>query len=615
MIKKLWGKIRKAPSLSPRTSTVLTVSGLLLGSMCLTMLILLVGTVKISLGRVLYYFNAPLMVLLNYLPVAVLMLVLYLLLNRAWLAFLLTSVVGYVIAFVNYFKVLFRAEPFVVADFSIMLDGVEAGGEFTYVLPPIFWIGLLAIGLGTFLLGRYARSRIPRKVWWTRIVGVLLCLGFAQFMWSPYYADWDYYKAFLEEDYSVYDDWILWQRFSKRGIIYSFVHSISETVTVEPNNYDPKMVEEILSHYETELIPENKQINVQIHMLESFADLSEMGISFQKDPYEAWHKLQQESYCGRLLADTHGGGTNNAERSVLTGFTYVHPLYHTLTNSHVWFFRESGYETQSTHPGDDWFYDRYAINRRLGFWSSLFDQNYFKDFPGVYHGKDEDYFPLVRDLYEENVASGKPYFGFHVTYQNHSPYEYGTLLGEEFVSHEGISDQAYYGINNYLSGINETGEQIAQYVDLYRQDSEPALLVFFGDHKATLGDSDSVYEELGVDINEGGEESYYNIYATPYLIWANDAAQELLQKEVRGTGPVISPGYLMNEIFDICEWKGSAWLQYQNDICDVLPVIHRRSTYLVDGALTQELPKEIDELRLQRNRVEYYWRYNFTENP
>ena len=199
MIKKLWGKIRKAPSLSPRTSTVLTVSGLLLGSMCLTMLILLVGTVKISLGRVLYYFNAPLMVLLNYLPVAVLMLVLYLLLNRAWLAFLLTSVVGYVIAFVNYFKVLFRAEPFVVADFSIMLDGVEAGGEFTYVLPPIFWIGLLAIGLGTFLLGRYARSRIPRKVWWTRIVGVLLCLGFAQFMWSPYYADWDYYKAFLEE--------------------------------------------------------------------------------------------------------------------------------------------------------------------------------------------------------------------------------------------------------------------------------------------------------------------------------------------------------------------------------------------------------------------------------
>ena len=614
----MMGKLRNwaKKSFAPRgkRSFLFTLGGFLVSSIALTLLILWVGTLNFSFSRLLYYFNEPSMVLLNYLPVALLMLLLYLLCNRLWLSFLLSSAVGYVFAYVNYFKVRLRGEPFLAIDLTTLAEGVNAGGEFTLTFPVVFWLGLVCIAAGTLVLGFCCRWRIPKKRWWIRPVGILLSLGFVQFMWGNYYSDDNRYSLYNLNIFTHFNDWKAPEKFSHRGIIYSFCHSVTDLVVQAPANYDPDMVKEILSQYESEGIPEEKQINVQIHMLESFSDLSELGISFQKDPYESWHKLREESYYGTLITDTVGGGTVNAERSVMTGFTYIHPNYRDDSNSYIRIFRNSGYYTQATHPGDQWFYSRKNIDERLGFESTLFEENYFEDFPGVYHGKDADYFPLVRDLYEEKTAQGQPYFGFHVTYQNHTPYESTQLLGEEYISREGIDETSYYVLNNYLSGVQETVEQIAAYVDLYREDQEPVVLVFFGDHKATLGNDNSAYEALGINVSGETPDGCYNIYSTPYLIWVNEAARELLQKEVKGEGPVISPCYLMNEIFDICGWKGNTWMQYQSMVRQTIPVLHKLRTCLVDGVLTKELPEEVNTLRLQRNRVEFYWRYNLEES-
>ncbi len=613
MIKKFWNLVTSPPTLTPKLCGILTVGGMLLSSVCLTLLVLWIGTLNFSLGRLLYYFGEPGMVLLNYLPVAVLMLLLFLIFNRAWLSFLLTAAVGFLMAFVNHFKVMFRAEPFVAMDLTTLAEGVDAGGEFSYSFPWPFWAGILLIVTGTLLLLRYARGRIPKKRWWIRPILLILCLGFVQFIWDPYYNSEAVYIAFYKQDYSVFDDWKEPERASKRGIIYSFIYSISDLVVQEPSNYDPQMAMDILSQYETELIPKEKQVNVMIHMLESFSDLSDLGIQFRQDPYEQWHELEKESYHGTLITDTLGGGTVNAERSVMTGFTYVHPSYSTPTNSYIRFFSASGYETQATHPGDAWFYNREAVDRRIGFDSTLFEQNYFDQFSGVYHGKDADLYPVLRKLYKEKLSGNKPYFGFHVTYQNHSPYEGGYLQGKEFIPRGELRDETYYTMNNYLAGIEETAVQTAAYVDQFREDTEPVVLVFFGDHKATLGEGNRAYEELGINVSGGSPEGCYNLYSTPYLIWANQAAKDLLGRDFVGQGPVISPCYLMNEIFDCCGWKGPTWLQYQAMVRQSLPVIHRMRTYYVDGVLTGELSKEVNDLRLQRNRVEFYWRYNLTE--
>ena len=107
------------------------------------------------------------------------------------------------------------------------------------------------------------------------------------------------------------------------------------------------------------------------------------------------------------------------------------------------------------------------------------------------------------------------------------------------------------------------------------------MLVFFGDHKPTLGAGNSFYEELGVNVQEGTAEGFYNLYTTPYLIWTNDAAKAVLGRSDIGTGPTISPCYLMSVLFDCCGWEGPSWMQLQRQTRAVLPVMHSRGMYLV----------------------------------
>ena len=150
-------------------------------------------------------------------------------------------------------------------------------------------------------------------------------------------------------------------------------------------------------------------------------------------------------------------------------------------------------------------------------------------------------------------------------------------------------------------------------MESYRSDNTPVVLIFFGDHKAILGESGSAYLDLGVNADQTTSEGVYNVFSVPYLIWANHAAKEALGKDFTGTGATISQCYLMNEVFDLCGWVGDSWLQYQNEARKELPVIQRKKWLMVDGEITADIPEELNEKRLERLRVEFYWRYNLSE--
>ena len=613
MSKKLWNRLKKAPSLSPKTEKILTATGLIGSSVGLSLLILWIGTLNCSLSRLLYYFKDLRIPLFNYLPIAVLMGLLYLIFNRAWLSFLITAGSTFLLAFVNYFKVIMRSEPFTAIDLTLFTEAAGIGGNYTYKFPKLFWLGLFLILVGTLFLARFARARISRKHWWTRILGILgICL-LVQFLWGRYYSDLNYHNDILIEDYSVFNDWKEEERLAKRGFLFSFVVSINDTIISEPPGYDEELAEATLASYESQSIPEDKKVNVVFHMLESFADLSAMGMEFDSDPYTLWHSLEEESYHGVLITDILGGGTNNAERSVMTGFTFPHPGYDMTTNSYVHYFRANGYYTQAIHPGDEWFYDRSVIDRRLGFDEVLLNQNFFKDYEGGPFGADSVVLPLLREQYEKHSKDGQPYFGFHVTYQNHSPYESEVLLGKEYISQDSLQGENYFIMNNYLHGVEDTAKEVYDYVEDYRSDDTPVVLIFFGDHKAILGESGSAYLDLGVNADQTVSEGVYNVFSVPYLIWANDAAKEVLNRDFTGTGPTISQCYLMNEVFDLCGWEGNSWLQYQNEVRKELPVIQRKKWLMVDGKITADIPEELNEKRLERLRVEFYWRYNLSD--
>lgn len=601
----------RPPELSARASRALTL-GLLLGAALGThLLCLYIGTLDFSGARFFSYFRHPAVFLLNLLPVVLLVALFWFLTNRAWLAFLLPSALLVLVSFINYFKIAIRGDPLIAEDLLLIGEGAGTMGDYELHFPALFFVSFGLVLVGALALMCYARARIPRKRLWVRALGVLACVALGLLSWRLWYGDKALYDAQSAD--GVFNCEHESERSASRGLLWSFLHSVRQTLPMKPEGYSDAAAQALLARYEDADIPADERVNVVVTMLESFSDLSALGgVTFERDPYADFHALQAESYCGTLISDTNGGGTINAERSFLTGFAYPHSRYRRDTWSYVRYFAAQGYSTQGGHPGYEWFYDRRSVNENLGFSRYDFMENHYEALPtggSDYRGRPGDaaFFADRRADYLARDPS-QPYFSFSVTYQGHSPYSDTALEGGVYCAHDGLSDGAYCMINNYLSSVADTGRQLRAYVDSFREDDAPVVLVFFGDHKPTLGTGNCYYAELGVDVSENDAQGCENLYSVPYLIWANDAARRVLGDRFTGQGETISPSFLMAELFDRCGWDGPAWMQLQRDTRRRITVIHRQELFVVDGKWESELQPDArplyDELRI----AEYYVR-------
>ncbi len=610
--RSIWQRIKTPPRLPAKWSWAVTLGLLLCAILGTHLFCQLIGTLDLSRPRFSSYFHRPTIFFLNLLPVALMIAFTYFSLNRAWLAFLIPSVIAFGMVFVNYFKVMLRGDPFVYEDFSLVGEGLGIVGEYTLVIPVWLWIGIVLLIGGVLVLLRYGRARIPKQLWWVRIVGVLVCIGFGAFAWCHWYTDLTLYEVQMNYVFFTGDRESEYR--AAHGFFWSFLRSVDEAFPGEPEGYSEEAVDTLLGRYQDEAIPENERVNVVITMLESYSDLSVFdSISFTADPYEDWHALEKESYRGILMADIIGGGTVNSERAVMTGFLYPHPRYRALVNSYVRYFSQLGYATDGSHPGYDWFYNRKAVNYHMGFDRYLFNENHYDPISASVYATDAELFPELQRIYEEESAKDAPYFSFSVTFQNHTPYNSQQLTGGEYVSREGLSDEAYYIVNNYLAGVADTGKKVAAYVDSFRDDAEPVVLLFFGDHKPSLGESNCYYAELGVNNAENSPEGAWNLYTTPYLIWANDAAKAILGDNFSGTGNTISHAFLMAELFDVCGWTGPAWMQFQREVRETIPIFYRDFMFMENGVLTTELSDEAKRVYQEYQIVQYYLRRNLSD--
>lgn len=602
---------RRSAYRNGRLAKFVTVGLLVCAVLGLHLMCQMIGTLDFSRPRFSSYFHCPTVFLMNLLPVVLLTLAAFFVSNRAWIAFLFSSVVLFLLHFINYFKVDLRGDPFVADDVLIAGEAVGILGEYTLVFPVWFFVCIAAIAVGTVVLLWLAPARISKKHRWVRLVGLLGCVAFGFGAWMFLYTDEELYNTQLNYDFFNSENEAEYR--AAHGFLWSFLRSVDEAVTSPPEGYSEETALAILSEYEDVPLQDGQKVNLIVTMLESYSDLSVFdGIRFTADAYSEFHALQAESYCGTLLTDTNGGGTVNAERSVLTGFAYPHSRYRRSTNSYVRWLSAQGYVTEGAHPGYAWFYNREAVNERLGFDVYHFSEDHFEEIltqEHSYDGHADDalFFSDLRSTYEARDKD-TPYFSFNVSYQNHCPYNDTSLDGAEYVAHDGLSDEAYYLVNNYLNGIADTGAQVAAFVDLFRDDDEPVVLVFFGDHKPTLGSSNGAYSELGINVAERDADGVFNLYSTPYLIWANDAAKEALGMDFVGEGETISPCYLMSVLFDCCGWEGPSWLRLQRSLRSTLPVLNFRKYFLVDGVLTETAPSEVAEAYGKFDRAEYYIR-------
>lgn len=575
-------------------------SGICLG--CLS-LIFAFGHYQVLLFR--SYFTHPLILLLNLLPVVMLELLLWLLTGRSWLSFLLTGILTLGFSIGHYYKLLFRDDPLMFQDLQYLREAGSIAQAANYDLTPDKRVvtGIACLILGTAFLFLLARG-IPRLRLrlLLSLMLVLLCVPV-----GAVYANDEIY-AVTTRNFDYINRWSSTQLYISKGFVYPFLHSAFSGTEKAPEGYSSARAEALLEPYADADIPEDRKADIIAIQLEAFADFSRFGavpgVDWEK-AYSTYHTLEEESYTGDLITNIFAGGTVDTERCVLTGHARLKE-FRAPSNSYAWYLRSQGYAAEGSHPSYQWFYNRRNVNEYLGFSTYYYMENHY---PQTADGvvRDADLFPEIYSLYAANRdGTSQPYFSFNVTYQGHGPYSAEVNRWGGDYTDGRYSLESTNILNNYLGSVADTAEQLAALLDRFRQEERPVVVMVFGDHKPWLGDGNSVYQELGIDLDISTEQGFRNYYATRYLIWANDAAKASFDNDFTGCGPDISACFLMNQVFALCGWEGSAWIQAMSGIMAELPVVTEVGWYGENGTMTQLLSTSGEEALEKLRYLEYY---------
>ena len=572
----------------------------LLSGCCLGLLSLYFSAGDHGLYLFVWYLTQPRVLVLNLLPFVLLMLLLFAALDRAWLAFLLSSAVGLFFSWAQYWKLMARSDPIYAGDLLIVAEATQMAGQYIQITWQIILSAVLvlfAAGCLFFLAKGRMKKPLPRLA----LAAAVIAAGL--WLYPNYYTDAATYNSM--KVWPEINEWFETNRYISRGGIYPFLHSIPDALPTPPEDYDEDSARALLAAYPSDDIPEEKKISIVVTQLEAFADLSRATDRITgADPYAEFHALLEESYHGTLLPNVFAGGTIDTARGALTGVSALEN-FRRPSWSYARYFEGQGYTVEGAHAGYEAFYNRLNVNANLGLPNYRFIEGYYQN---ILEGipMDNVFLPDVTENVLAALEKG-PVFSFNVTYHNHGPYSADyAWFPEVFVPQGELNSSDWYIINNYLWGVQDTGRRMQEMADRFRTIDEPVILVFFGDHKPWLGEQSVTYDALGIDIRGGTDDSFYNYYATEYLFWANDAAKAVLGSELTGIGPDISPCYLMNLLFEQCGWSGPGYMKLTNEVMAQTPLLHTSGRYLSGGVLTDALTEDQKALADRMTFVQYY---------
>ncbi len=538
------------------------------------------------------YLENPYILALNLVPPMLLSVIFYLVSNRAIWSFVLTNVLVIVPSLINYFKIAFRGDCFIFSDITLATEAARMLEEYKLFIDKRIAIYIIVFAIGCAMLAFFARGRFAALK--NRLIAAAAIL-LALLLLIPFYTSDEIYGTKTKNN-AVERTWTDSRLYMSKGFVYPFLHSVKDAIPTPPEGYDKDAVKAALGAYSDEVLADDKKVNIVCVMLEAYNDFSRFEeLTFTSDVYGKYRELEQMGYSGTLVTDVFAGDTRITEREFLCGlpFAYIDD-FSKKSNSYVWYLRQNGYTTEGSHPLNAWFYNRENINRNLGFENYYFTENYYKEHCGGDITWDSAFFPEMYKIYTQRDKS-KPYFSYSISYQGHGPYDNTAARYEsEYVESSNVSDSDKFILNNYLNTQKATTEYLYKFVQDMLATEEPLVLVLFGDHKPWMGTAGSVLTSYGINIDTSTEEGFMNYYSTRYLILANDAAKNICENDFSGEGETISVQFLMNKVFELCGYKGSAYMQFANSVMAQTPIIHRSHT----------VPKLY-------NDVSYYYRRNF----
>lgn len=611
-------------------------TAILLGLACgvvVTLFVLWAHPVSVlaMLGKML---RQPLILFLNWLPIALLTAAFAFAFRNVFFSSALVGLIAGVMSIINRVKLTIRGEPFVPRDISLIKEAADAAGSYDMTLP-WFQIGCLVvmtavfIALGVLLPLKKSEDAPKKRGALVRVTGFVLCLAVLVGAVGLVYSSTDLYNSFeTTEPYN------LSSVNNELGFAYYFCYHFSTYKIEKPEGFDRDEAASWETGYES--APDAADVNVVFVMDEAFSDiLNEDVFVFPEgeNPMEVYNTLAEgeNAWAGHIVVPYFAGGTADTEFDVASGMqtNLLNPAAPSLTafrtvnrdlDSIFRIFGADGYTSCFMHPGQSWFYNRENVYDWFGA-----DESFFvEDFDAEYKGSwvtDESVLRELVSRFEEKSAGGGLDFTYAVTIQNHMSYtaeKYGDYVCPEVETTAELSPEIQTAVNVYAEGIRDANAMLEDLTEFYSEQSEPVLLVFFGDHLPYLGDNRQGYAELGLPAASvtGGEDPFA-AYTAPVLFWCNDAAAEALDfanaieaLDLPADGR-ISACYLGAAVLELTgRGEVSPWFAFLNEMRRELPVLHNGYYESADGEITTE-PTAEEAALVSRMRCWAYYKLRY----
>ena len=580
---------------------------------------------------VLIIFKAqPLLILLNAMPVGLFLLLFTCLLRNVFFGAALTNLLICGFSIANRVKIEVRDEPVFPRDLALLKEVgvIVTDYDIHYPWPIIAMVAIATLAL--VILGIFVGSKpFPIQKLQNRAGRLLGAAASALILVAltlTVYASNDLYNSFR-----VSNAYYVPSVFNELGFPYCFFHQFTTYPVDKPQDFNKDQAE--LWEKETPpTIPgrEAQPISVIMIMNEAFSDITDheaFAYDETNDPLPNLQAMRNDPHAvtGHIVVPNFAAGTANTEFDVMTGIQ-TNALSETTSSamrvvnrnldSLFRVYGDNGYQTSYFHPGDNWFYNRENVLAWMGAEKTMFTNQ----MEGLeYKGRwvtDASLTNLITEEFESAVAAGKPLFHYMTTIQNHMSYtpdKYGEgYKYPEVPLNITVSDSVQSMLNVYVDGARDSDAMLGDLRDYFSAQDEPVVLVFFGDHLPYLGDNQVGYAELGMTTEPCWDE--LGSYQTPFVIWANNAAYDMLDwSSVADLPDTISASFLGAAVTELTGHTTS-WFSFLNELRQEYPVVNGLTTVRPDGSVQSFDSTELNRLEsIQKWRQWSYYKLKYQE--
>ena len=533
----------------------------------------------------------------------------YLLVKKAWISVTLFGFSSAVLGFADYMKLLMRGDPFTPMDITLAGQAKELLSFVELSPPVIFFVFVIATLLWIVYLF-FAKPDCPGKVWLRLpIVCVLLLVS------GLFIGDQNRVAGMLHSfDLYLEDGFLQRYYYNENGFSCGFTMNALSLNVSPPENYSEETVAEALEPYDFSESADAELYDVIIVLNESFFDLREMeGLSFSEDPLKNYDAIRKRSNCcyGTMYSTALGGGTVMPEFQILSGLTTAilpsgaspYMYIGEDTETYITNYQDAGYKTTAIHLYDTSFYRRDLAYEYIGFDELIGLEDLTEDIVPEYsraYVTDKTTEEAIEYYMDRNTEDGTPSVVFAITIENHQAYGYNpdnTIA----VTSEYFDDALAADVNTYTQGLKNADQMLKNLVSYMDQRDRPTVLLFFGDHKPTLGSVHKLYEDCGYyNSADFSTEGRKKIFSTPFLIYTNQKAEAGLLEH--GVNNEISDYHLLNAVTAATGFRQTPYMNFLEEMYGILP--YYNACLSMDSDLTEEQRSYIRKMeRISYDRI------------